>query len=208
MSVYQTEEEQVEAIKRWWKENSTSVITGLILGLSAVFGWQGWTSYQNRTGSQASVAFSQMVGAIEGGNSTSAVKQAEIIIDKYEGSHYSVFAAMATARLKLESGDRAGATSSLEWVIQQADEPALRHLAQLNLARIKLDEGALDEAEKLASTQAGEFMGEFTVLKGDIALAKGDRTAAIEAYTLAMAQEKDYRPLLQMKLDDLAVTQP
>ncbi|MEW8396328.1 MAG: tetratricopeptide repeat protein, partial [Candidatus Thiodiazotropha sp.] len=40
MSEYQTEEEQVEAIKRWWKENGTSVIAGLVIGLGGIFGWQ------------------------------------------------------------------------------------------------------------------------------------------------------------------------
>ena len=39
MNAYETDEEKVEAIKGWWKENGISVVGGLALGLAAVFGW-------------------------------------------------------------------------------------------------------------------------------------------------------------------------
>ena len=45
MSTYQTEEEQVEAIKQWWKDNGKSVIGGLVLGLAVVGGLKGWQQY-------------------------------------------------------------------------------------------------------------------------------------------------------------------
>jgi predicted negative regulator of RcsB-dependent stress response len=92
-------------------------------------------------------------------------------------------------------------------VIKQAQEPSLVRLARLNLARILLDEGAYDEASKLVAGDAGAFKGEYTVLRGDIALANGDKAAAAEAYTQAMTEEVGDRGLLQMKLDDLAVEQ-
>ena len=208
MSVYQTEEEQVEAIKRWWKENGTSVIAGLVIGLGGVFGWQAWGNYQDRVGGEASVAFNQMVGAVQRGDKESAAKQAELLRENFDSSSYALFAALTEARLKLESGDRAAAKSQLEWAAQQGDDPALTQLAQLNLARILLDEGDLDAAEKLVDAKDGGFTGEFAVLQGDIALAKGDRIAAAAAYTQAMTQEVSNRALLQMKLDDLAVAAP
>ncbi len=33
MELYDTEEEQVQAIKEWWKENGKAVIIGAVLGL-------------------------------------------------------------------------------------------------------------------------------------------------------------------------------
>ncbi|MCU7935007.1 MAG: tetratricopeptide repeat protein [Candidatus Thiodiazotropha sp. (ex Dulcina madagascariensis)] len=208
MSVYQTEEEQVEAIKRWWKENGVSVIGGLVLGLGGVFGWQAWGSYQDRVGAKAALAFNQMVGAVERRDSVSAVKQAELLRENFDGGSYAVFAALAEARLKLDQGDRAAAKSRLEWANQQAGHAALKQLVQLNLARILLDEGELDAAAKLASPGEGGFAGEFAVLRGDIAFAKGDKTSAAAAYTQAMALEVSNRSLLQMKLDDLATATP
>jgi predicted negative regulator of RcsB-dependent stress response len=207
MSEFQTEEEQVEALKRWWKENGTSVIAGLVIGLGGVFGWQAWGNYKDRIGAEAAMAFNQLVGAVERGDQASAAKQAELMRSNYDNS-YGVFAAMAEARVKLDEGDTTSAISHLEWASQNADNPALKQLVQLNLARILLNEGELEAAEKLVTSEQGGFAGEFAVIRGDIAFARGDKAAAAAAYTQAMTLEVSNRNLLQMKLDDLAATNP
>ncbi|MCG7875418.1 MAG: tetratricopeptide repeat protein [Candidatus Thiodiazotropha taylori] len=207
MSEYQTEEEQVEAIKRWWKENGTSVIAGLVIGLGGVFGWQAWGNYQDRIGAEAALAFNQMVAAVDRGDKPSAVKQAELMRSNYDNS-YAIFAAMAEARVKLDQGDAATAISRLEWASENADNPSLKQLVQLSLARVLLNEGELDAAEKQVASEQGGFAGEFAVIRGDIAFARGDKAAAAEAYTQAMTLEVSNRNLLQMKLDDLAATTP
>ncbi|MBT3093719.1 MAG: tetratricopeptide repeat protein [Candidatus Thiodiazotropha sp. (ex Lucina pensylvanica)] len=207
MSEYQTEEEQVEAIKRWWKENGTSVIAGLVIGLGGVFGWQAWGNYKDRIGAEAALAFNQMVAAVDRGDKTSAVKQAELMRSNYDNS-YAIFAAMAEARVKLDQGDAATAISRLEWASENAYNPSLKQLVQLSLARVLLNEGELDAAEKQVTSEQGGFAGEFAVIRGDIAFARGDKAAAAEAYTQAMTLEVSNRNLLQMKLDDLAATTP
>lgn len=207
MSTYQTEEEQVEAIKRWWKENGTSVIAGLVIGLGGVFGWQAWGNYKDRTGAEAALAFNQMVAAVDRGDKPSAVKQAELMRSNYDNS-YSIFAAMAEARVKLDEGDAATAISRLEWASENADNASLKQLVQLSLARVLLNEGELDAAERQVASEQGGFAGEFAVIRGDIAFARGDKAAAAEAYTQAMTLEVSNRNLLQMKLDDLAATTP
>ncbi|PAR85254.1 YfgM family protein, partial [Vibrio cholerae] len=40
MELYDTEEQQVEAIKDWWKENGKAVIFGAVIGLGGLFGWR------------------------------------------------------------------------------------------------------------------------------------------------------------------------
>lgn len=205
MSAYQTEEEQVEALKRWWKENGTSIIAGVVIGLGGIFGWQTWGNYQDRVGKEASGAFNQLVSAEQRADVESASKQAELLRLEYESSSYAVFAALIQAKLKLQQGDAAAARSQLEWAMAQADNESLKHLAQLSLARLLLSEEDLQGAEKLAEVSTGGFAGEFAQLRGDIAARRGDKQAAFDAYTLAMAQEASNRNLLQMKLDDLAL---
>ena len=208
MSAYQTEEEQVEAIKKWWKENGVSVVSGIVIGLAAVFGWQGWNSYQDSQGKKASVAFSQMLSAVDQGNMELAGKQAELVRLDYESSNYAVLAAMAQARFKLQAGDSAAARSQLEWAIANSDDASLKHLAQLNLARVLLSDNDLDAAAKLADVDSGGFAGDFAELRGDIALARKDAAAAKDAYTEALAMNVGNPQRLQMKLDDLAVANP
>jgi predicted negative regulator of RcsB-dependent stress response len=208
MSEYQTEEEQIEAIKRWWKENGTSVIAGLVIGLGGVFGWQAWGNYRDRVGAEAALAFNQLVAAVDRGDNTSAIKQAELMRSDYGDSSYAVFSALAEARVKLDEGDAGSAISRLQWAIEHAGDPTLKQLVQLNLARILLNEGDIDGAEKLVTSDQGGFAGEFAVIRGDIALARGDKVAAAAAYNQAMTQEVSNRNLLQMKLDDLGVKAP
>jgi predicted negative regulator of RcsB-dependent stress response len=202
MSEFKTEEEQVEAIKRWWKENGASVIAGLVIGLGGVFGWQTWGNYKDRIGAEAALAFNQLVAAVDSGDKASAVKQAELMRSNFDNS-YAVFAAMAQARVKLDEGDAESAISHLEWASQNADNPSLKQLVELNLARLLVDQGELDAAEKLVKSEQGGFAGEFAVIRGDIAFARGDKAAAATAYTQAMTLEVSNRNLLQMKLDDL-----
>jgi len=208
MSAYLTEEEQVEAIKKWWKENGISVVSGIAIGLAAVFGWQGWNNYQDNQGKQASVAFSQMLNAVDLGDMDLAGKQAELVRLDYSSSNYAVLAAMAQARIKLAAGESAAARSQLEWAIANSGDASLKRLAQLNLARILLSENDLDGAAKLADAGNGGFAGEFAELRGDIALARKDAGAARDAYTEALAMNAGNPQRLQMKLDDLAVANP
>ena len=60
MEIYETEEEQVAALKDWWKENGTSVITGVIAAVLIVAGWNFWQSHQKDKMSQASTVYQQL----------------------------------------------------------------------------------------------------------------------------------------------------
>ena len=37
---YETEEQQVEAIKKWWKANGNTLIIGAVVGLAGLWGWR------------------------------------------------------------------------------------------------------------------------------------------------------------------------
>mgnify|MGYP000070699675 CR=1 FL=1 len=43
-----TEEEQIEAIKRWWKEKGLSTVFQVLVIAALYFGWQGWQKQQQQ----------------------------------------------------------------------------------------------------------------------------------------------------------------
>ena len=43
MADHITEEEQIEALKRWWDENGKQVVLAIVLTVGGYFGWQAWT---------------------------------------------------------------------------------------------------------------------------------------------------------------------
>ena len=206
MSAYQSDEEQVEALKKWWQENGKSAMAGVVIGLGGVLGWQAWTQHQTTTAEQASAQYQQLSMTINTGATESAAKQAELLISKQGKSAYAQFAALSMARQHLEQGDIAAAQSQLAWAIENSSEPAIKQIARLRLARIKLSEGDGPGAAKLVSEASKDaFAGEFAQLRGDISLANSDKEAARKAYQEALDNNVGNAELVQMKLDDLAV---
>ncbi len=205
MSVYDSEEEQVEAIKKWWNENGKSIIGGIVLGLGAVFGWQAWIQHQDQTAAQASLRYENMAQAIQAGSVESAIKQGEKIITEWPDSSYAVFAAQELAKIKLEQGDTDGAKTQYKWVLDNAKDASLKQLARLRMARMLFSENDIDGAEAIAATaDKDNFAGEFALLRGDIARVKKDYESARAAYKDALNHEVGNPRLVQMKLDDLA----
>ncbi len=200
-----SEEEQVEALKKWWKENGKSVIGGVIIGLGAVFGWRYWNQHQETLANNASMQFEQLSQSLQAGALDSADVQAKAIVESYPGTVYSVLAALSLAKVQLERGDPDGAIAQLTWAKENAKEGALKQIARLRLVRILVSEGQLDAAAKeIAAADNDEFQGEFAELEGDLAIARGDNDAARSAYERALDNQVGNSALVQMKLDDLA----
>ena len=83
---YETEEQQVEALKKWWAENGKSVILGVGIGAFAIFGWQGWNKHQLSKARQASDGYQQTLAALSGEGD--AVEIAKDVKDDHSSSLY------------------------------------------------------------------------------------------------------------------------
>ncbi|MCB1752136.1 MAG: tetratricopeptide repeat protein [Gammaproteobacteria bacterium] len=200
-----SEEEQVEALKKWWKENGRSVVGGLVLGLGAVFGWRYWVDYQSGVAQQASVQLVELNQLVATGKGDLARAQAKRIIEKFQGSTYAVFAALHLAKLMQESGDSEGAVAQLKWSLDNSSESSLQQIVRARLARILVSTGQLDEAEKVVASAVNDsFRGEFAELRGDIARARDDTAAARAAYREALDNQVSNPSQVKRKLDDLA----
>jgi predicted negative regulator of RcsB-dependent stress response len=205
VSVYDSDDEQVEALKKWWNENGRSIVVGAVLGLGAVFGWQAWTQHQEQVASQASLRYEKMSQAIQAGNVESVLKQGEKIITEWPESSYAVFASLDMAKIQLGQGDSTAAKKQYEWVLANSGDASLKQMARLRLARILLSENSIDKAEAVAAkADKDSYNGEFAALRGDIARAKQDYAAARNAYLEALNGDVGNRRMIQMKLDDLA----
>ena len=65
MAEYETEEQQVEALKQWWADNGRAVLMGIGLGLVAIFGWRGWQGHQTSVAETASSAYTSVMESLE-----------------------------------------------------------------------------------------------------------------------------------------------
>lgn len=205
MAELTTDDEKVEAIKKWWKENGTAVIAGVVIGLGLVFGWRAWVNHQEQVGQRASLAFEQLLMAASSGEGESAEKQAQALIDEYPGSPYATLAGLALASVKVEQDDLAGAADALRAALERAPSPGLTKLAAFRLARVLIAENALDAASEVIERHDddGAFSADFAGLRGDIAVARGEIDAARAAYRAAIDGGAGLSRLIELKLQDL-----
>ncbi len=204
MAEHLNDEEQLEALKKWWTENGKSVVGGVVLGLALVGGWRGWQYYQQTRAEAAGAHYDQMLVAAESHQIDHAVQLAEGLRIEFDDTAYASLGALHAAKLKLEVGDSAGAQVPLAWVRTNAHDPALRQIASMRLARILIDGGDLDAAQRILDAAPRDaFAPELAELRGDLARARGDVKGARAAYEEALAGRPVTSALLRMKLEDL-----
>ena len=63
MEIYSTEEQQAEAIKRFFRENGTALVIGVVLGLGGLYGWKAYNQNQVESAEAASDAYEKLVKA-------------------------------------------------------------------------------------------------------------------------------------------------
>jgi predicted negative regulator of RcsB-dependent stress response len=215
MAEMRTEEEQVEAIKNWWKKNGVSLLTGIAVALAIVFGWQAWQNHQAQQRTEAANQFGNLLNTF---TSEDAKDKGETINflatqlrEEFGDSAYAIYGTLILARYQLmEQQDAAAASDSLKWALKKtAREHPLRLIVLSRLARAQF--AAEDYASALATLdQAGEtgsFTAIFQELRGDILLASGDTDGAREAYLAARAATglEQRVGILELKLADLGV---
>jgi predicted negative regulator of RcsB-dependent stress response len=102
VEIYETEEEQVAALKDWWKANGTSVISGIVAAIIIVGGWNFWKNYQQDKMLQASTVYEQLLKANTAKSTDSIDKIAEKIKVNYAGTAYGAYALLFQAKAKFE----------------------------------------------------------------------------------------------------------
>ncbi len=205
LNVYETDDEKVEAIKSWWKENGTSVAGGLIIGLAAVFGWRAWQDHRESQAQEASAAFEQLVTTVESGNNDAARSQAGLLLEKHGDSAYGALTELMLARVEIAANQPQAARQALERAMTKAPEPGLAKVAALRLARLLIAQGDLAAAMAIITKedQGGPFAADFAALRGDLALADGRVAEARADYERAISQGAANTALLQLKLENL-----
>lgn len=207
MELYETEQQQIEAIKKWWKENGRAASAGVVIGLAVVFALWAWRDHNKSQAEAASAEYQQLIVELEQDKQEAAEQRAARIQGRYARTPYAVLAALAQGKIKLEQGDAGAAQRHLQWALDNAAQPELEHIARLRLARVMLDRDEKSAALSLVASVKGDaFAAQYEELRGDIQLAMGQPDAARASYQRAftlLAPDSGQKALLQMKLDDL-----
>lgn len=189
MNEYETEEQQVEALKKWWKENGTSLIVGLFVGVSGLFGWRYYVDHKHVHSIQASDMYMQVMqsAALKTVND----KTFDIynqLVNEYADTPYAALSSLALAKYEYEKDDADAAVAQLELAVKHANDDTIKQIANLRLASLYIEQKKYEEASVLLNkAHESAYDAQYEELKGDLYLAKGDVAQARIAYDKAIA---------------------
>ena len=200
IQVDNTEEEQVEQIKRWWNSNGKQIIAGAVIGLAGIFGWNAYTDYQDN---QSLHARSLYLGYASDSSNLGAYDK---LTTDFSSSTYSDQAILLMAKYLFDAGSYTEALSVIEPLINNPSS-VIANTASLRTASIYLQLGQHDQALSILEGQSENgFLGLVYNLTGDIYLDLGNHSEARKYYSLAIdnvSENSNLIQLIQIKLDDL-----
>jgi predicted negative regulator of RcsB-dependent stress response len=207
-----TEEEQVEALKRWWKENGKSLVLTIAVSIGGVLSWNAYQDHQANQAETASVYFQQlMISAPAGQLNESQIAEvrynSELLKTEFDASTYAQFGALMLARVEVQEGNLTAAAAELQWVIEQQGDAEINALATIRLAKLLGAQGQYDQALALLVDGDDAWQLGRLEVRGDLLVAQGELDAARVAYEKASVLADTNgasNPLLGLKLDNLA----
>ena len=201
------EQEQVDALKAWWKENGKWLITVVVLAMLGFAAVQYWKGYQARQAAEAATLFAEVQKQVASNDPKRINDVVSALVDKYSSTAYAPRAQLLAVQANMQARDFARAKAQLQWVIDKASETGLQDTARLKFASLLLDEKDYAGAMKLLdAAHPDAFVGLYADLKGDVLNAQGKIEEARAAYKQAYDktdQRSVYRNLIQLKLDAL-----
>ena len=205
-----TEDEQIARLKEWWSRNGMPLVTGGLLALAVVFGWQAWQNHQTNKAQGASVVYQQLVETALGSEKPDTARVAELaaqLKNDFGGTHYAQFGSLFVAKVAVEAGQLDEAAAELRTVLDKPASADLEELARQRLARVLSAQGKGEEGLALLDGKVdAAYLAGREEVRGDLLLQLGRKQEAFAAYTKA----KEALPVngaagsLQIKLDDLA----
>ena len=212
MDDYLSEREQVDALKGAVKQNAPWALTGILIGVAALLGYQQWNAWLDRQAFTASQKYSAVVESLSRRDGAAAAKLVDELKSGYARTPYPELAELVLARFYVESGKLEDASKLLSHVMDSARDAEVRPVAGIRLARVqralRQPDAALATLAKLGSGAAAPAVAD---VRGDVLLDKGDKAGARAAWNEALAAKTPGlvdRELVELKIAALGLPAP
>ena len=207
MAIYDTEEEQLDQLKKWWESNQSSVIAGVVGAIVVISGVHFWQKSQLEARSLASETYQQLLTSATQNQTDSVEKLAEKLNTEQPSSAYAHYAALELVKVKVQKGELDAAKAILQKEIKNSDSPEIQHVCRLRLLQLMLAtkeyEPALQIIAGVDPAKRAGFAASYDELQGDLYLAMDRLDEARSAYQSAQ-RSGQASPLVAFKLDDIA----
>jgi predicted negative regulator of RcsB-dependent stress response len=201
------EQEQLDALKAYWKQYGNLITWALIAALAVYAGLNGWKWWQREQSAKAGALYEQLQIAAQGGDAQRAGQVFGDLKERYPRTVFAEQGGLLAARVQFDRGQTDAASASLTWVAENAGEDEYKTVARLRLAGLLMQAKDYDGALKqLDAAKAPTFEALVADRRGDVLLAQGKAAEARAAYQVAwkaMDDKLEYRRLIDAKLTAL-----
>ena len=208
MSVYMTETEQLEEIKKWWKRYGNYITVPLSILLLVISGYKYWIWHEEKVTQQASNSYEQLMAAFSTQDTKAVRAYAKVLITDYSQTIYADVARLTLAKLYVAHEKYPKAETELAYVANHSKQPVLVQIAKIRLARILAANKSYDDALKQISSMSSDlYLPVANELRADIYAEKGQYQEALALYRQAIndVQKNGMGNLfLEMKTNELA----
>ena len=201
------EQEQLDALKAFWKKQGNLITWTLILVLGGFAAWNGWNYWQREQAVKAGAMFEDLDRAAGSGDVEKTARVFADMQQRYPKVPITQQGGLTAAKLQVDKGQGEAAKASLTWVAENGAEDEMRTIARLRLAAVLADAKQFDEALKaLDAANSPEFVALVADRRGDVLMAQGKKDEARSAWQAAYAAmdaKVDYRRLIEAKLTSI-----
>lgn len=185
---YETEDQQIEALKKWWKENSSSLFIGVFVGVTALFGWRYYVDQSNLHAIDASNLYMQLMQkSMQNTVDEKSIDINNTLINEFSDTPYAALSSLALAKVEYKKYNLDGAVTQLKLAMKNASDNNIRNIASIRLISVYIEQEKYDEASALLNTSSDvAFDARYEELRGDLYRAQGDLDQARTAYDKAI----------------------
>ena len=224
MDVYETEEQQVEAIKTWWKDNYKMIVGAGVLVVGGILGSQYYIENQRLMKEDASNNYQEIINAANEKQNEVISGRSEILTNTHKDSPYTVLSALIEAKMLADSEKFDEAIKKLSWVEFASTDNAIKEVAFIRRMKIMMAQGENEKSlsqidlrlnefavKKKDPTKINNFSALLLEMKGDILVALAKQEQAIDAYDKAMGEALiagGNTEILRIKRNNLGMIEP
>lgn len=204
MEVYSNENEQVDALRRFFANNGKALAIGVVLGIGALVGWRYWSTHQDTSAREVSANYQQVTSALDANKPQTLEAAAKFASEN--SNTYGALASLDLAKQYVDKNELAKAATQLQNGIKNTQDANLQAVMNLRLARIQLQQKQADDALKTLDSVKGEGWTAIVAdIRGEALLSKGDKQGARDAWSKGIDSEASpaLKEMMQMKMNNL-----
>ena len=174
-----------EKVVSWFEENYKSLIFGVIIGLTILFGYKSYLSSQNSLQLELSRQFDLAITSYQNGDSSKILSFSRENMNKNSDNVYTSLANLYSAKIMYLDNNIDQSHIFLDHIITKTSDNGLIDIAKYRKAKILIEEMKYNQANELLGDDPDNY--QHIELKGDINYLQNNDDEAVRYYNKVLA---------------------